>query len=410
MLAASAGAHRVQRGDVITLRVWSSSGSLTALPIMIGNFGRVYPDIKLDVQFVASSNALGALYATSLRAGNAADILQFVPGKGITIGATLYGDAGYLVDLAGRPLEKRMPQVLLVGLKTGKHIWAYSTGASLYAMFYNKDMFAQSGWKVPTTFAQVLALCTKIAAAGKIPIAASIGDGGRGLNNALMLAANDVYAKTPDFNVKRAHYQTSFASSGWKKVLEDLTAMKDAKCFSPGVVGTGADAAPAQFARGEAAMYAAQSANYANWTSVNPTLNFGAFALPADNPADTRTVINPPNLWGVNAATTGATRDAALKFIDFIARPKQTETFNTARGAILSGLQLQTATIPAYFPELQPLAPILKRRNPLSSVYVWPNPFVTTALNAAMVGIFTGQKTVDQGLTDMDNAFNRGTG
>jgi ABC-type glycerol-3-phosphate transport system substrate-binding protein len=157
-------------------------------------------------------------------------------------------------------------------------------------------------------------------------------------------------------------------------------------------------------------MYAAQSANYANWTSVNPTLNFGAFALPADNPLDTRTVINPPNLWGVNAATTGATRDAALKFIDFIARPKQTETFNKARGAILSGLQLQTATIPVYFPELQPLAPILKRRNPLSSVYVWPNPFVTTALNAAMVGIFTGQKTVDQGLTDMDNAFNRGTG
>jgi raffinose/stachyose/melibiose transport system substrate-binding protein len=303
-----------------------------------------------------------------------------------------------------------MPQVLLVGVKTGKHVWGFSVGAALITMFYNKDMFAQNGWQIPTTFAQMLSLCTKIAAAGKIPIAASIGDNGRGLMPALALAANDVYAKTPDFNVKRAHFQTSFANSGWRKTFQDLAAMIGAKCFSPGAVGTTPDAAPALFGRGDAAMYVGSSSNYANWTSVNPALNFAAFPFPADTAADDRVTINPPGVWGVNAATTGAARDAALKFIDFIARPKQTDTFNRARGGVLSALQIQTGALPEYYPELKLLAPILKRRNPPTVLGLWPNPFVSTAFNAAIAGLFTGQKTIDQGLADMDNAYNRGTG
>jgi ABC-type glycerol-3-phosphate transport system substrate-binding protein len=118
--------------------------------------------------------------------------------------------------------------------------------------------------------------------------------------------------------------------------------------------------------------------------------------------------LNPTNSWGVNAALTGEKRDAALKFIDFIARPKQTATFNKAIGALLSGLDLKNATIPDTYPVLKPLAPLLKRRNPVAPNLTWPNGLVQPAFNAALAGIFTGQKSIDQGLADMDNAYNQG--
>ena len=38
---------------------------------------------------------------------------------------------------------------------------------------------------------------------------------------------------------------------------------------------------------------------------------------------------------------------------------------------------------------------------------VWPNPSVYEALSVGVQGLLTGQKTIDQVLTDMDNAWDQ---
>ena len=53
-------------------------------------------------------------------------------------------------------------------------IYALPLGYNLQGLMYNTDLFASLGLKEPTTFNELLALCGKIRAAGKIPIAAGL--------------------------------------------------------------------------------------------------------------------------------------------------------------------------------------------------------------------------------------------
>jgi raffinose/stachyose/melibiose transport system substrate-binding protein len=52
---------------------------------------------------------------------------------------------------------------------------------------------------------------------------------------------------------------------------------------------------------------------------------------------------------------------------------------------------------------MAPLAPLFKAgRVMLSPTVSWPNPSLTDQISADIVGLFTGQKTVDQALADVD--------
>jgi raffinose/stachyose/melibiose transport system substrate-binding protein len=54
-------------------------------------------------------------------------------------------------------------------------------------------------------------------------------------------------------------------------------------------------------------------------------------------------------------------------------------------------------------PLMAPLSPLFKAgRVMLSPTVSWPNPSLTDQISADIVGLFTGQKTVDQALADVD--------
>jgi raffinose/stachyose/melibiose transport system substrate-binding protein len=282
---------------------------------------------------------------------------------------------------------------------------------ALLGVAYNVDLFNQLGVKVPTTFAQVIDACRKISAAGKVPFAFPAADSTGAGDLAYMLSASTVYASDPTFNVKRQAGKISFATSaGWRRTLQQIVEMRSAGCFSPGAITTLQPQAAAAFATGDAAMYTLQTQRFSQFLVINPKMNFGVFAMPADKSADTRIMINSTGIVGVNAATTGETRDAALKFIDFIARPKQQQTFDNAIGALLTPEQLRLGQIPSLWPQLTPMLPYLKRPSPIIPAAIWPNAQTSAALVVAIQGLFTGQKTVDQGLADLDTAFNLGRG
>jgi raffinose/stachyose/melibiose transport system substrate-binding protein len=298
------------------------------------------------------------------------------------------------------------PQQLVCN-KVGKHIYAYSTALSFFAVHYNADLFKQLGLTPAKTWPQFLDLCKKLTAAGKVPVAWPPGDGSRDINLPFVLVANDVYAKDPTWNVKRAHGGATFATSGWRTSLQRIVDMRNNGCFSPGVAGTTSDGAIAQFASGQAAMLFLGTHSFSLFP---PTLHLGLFPGPPDKVGDPVSVMaNQTNFLAVNAATTGAKRDAALKFIDFVARPKQSATFNRAVGVEVTGFDMVSGKLPVdQFPLLKPLAPYITSHSPTAPVYVWPNPLVASALSKGLAGLMTGQKTVDQILADMDAAYNQG--
>jgi raffinose/stachyose/melibiose transport system substrate-binding protein len=359
--------------DQVTLRFMSTTTAALAANILAGNFMRVFPDI---------------------------------PGRSTTFSVLYLSDAGFLLDLAGRKLEQRMTQQQLVGDKVGKHVYAYSTGASLFVLHYNLDLFKQLGLSLPKTWSQFVDLCKKITAAGKIPVSIAPGDAVRVNQIALSLVGNDVYAKDPKWNVKRAHGEVTFANSGWLKTLQRIAEMKNAGCFSPGAAGTASEQAPALFDSGQALMYYTGTHS----SSLFPHVHIGLMPTPPDAAGGKiGVVLNPTNYIAVNAAISGAQKEAALKFVDFIARPKQSDTFNRAVGMVFSGYDAATGHLPVKeFPALAAVAPYVNKSSATNPQWVWPNTKVAAALAVGIAGLFTGQKTPEQVVADMDAAFNLG--
>jgi raffinose/stachyose/melibiose transport system substrate-binding protein len=411
VLTVSAGAKGERKQDV-TLRILANTSWAASLDVLTTNFKKAYPGITFDTQIVSSAQQ-GPLMSTQLRAGNAADIFVFGGGRASPIGVNVYSDQKLLVDLAGRPFTKRLAKGLRVGLQTGKSIWGVPMGVSLTSIIaYNVDMFAGLGIRVPTTFAQMLNVCRKISAAGKIPLAIGLADTAR---IAFFFAniGNAVYAADPTFNFERLHGKITFATSpGWKRAYQQILDMKNADCFSKGASGVTSEQAPAQFARGEAVMYPGASQQASLYLNVNPKLNYKTFALPADKADKTLLMEVVTGILGLNAATSGDKKDAALKFLDFAGRPYQQDQFNSAAGGLLSAMDLKNHTTPSYAPPLKPLETILKRPHgtAIDPRGIWPNPSVNLAVGTGLQGLFTGQKTIDQVLADMDTAYNKGRG
>jgi raffinose/stachyose/melibiose transport system substrate-binding protein len=146
--------------------------------------------------------------------------------------------------------------------------------------------------------------------------------------------------------------------------------------------------------------------------ALNPQFKVGLMPSPADKAADTRVGLQPSWAAVINATITPEKKAAALKFIDFIERPKQTETFDKAAGLLLSGFVLKTGKFPTWAqPYLEIAGPLIKKGATVTNPQaVWPNAGVTTAMYNGFVGLLTGQKSIDQTLADMDTAFNLGSG
>jgi raffinose/stachyose/melibiose transport system substrate-binding protein len=410
-LAAALGAQaKSQRHADVTIEAVITTTYQQAMDLIIQNFNRVYPNIHVHVQYV-DAGSLAALAQTEFRAGNGPDMLQLVPGYGNPIGMLNYADQGYLLDLAPQPWNARLTQPERVGIQQGKHVWGASTGLTVLAYMYNKDLFAQLGVKVPKTWADVIADCPKFTAAKKVMFLQPGGDsvwGGTWIN---IQAGSDVFGADPGWSVKRALGKTSFATSNWRRAMEQFVEAKNSGCFSPGASGVNIASARASFANGAGGILPNFGAGIGVLTSVNPNLKIGFLPGFADKASDAHVVAQPSLRISVNAKTSH--KSETLKFVNFVMRPKQSDTMGKSLGAVFSGYALKTKVFPTWLTPYygSTILPLLKAgRYTINPTNVWPNASVNVALFQANAGLLTGQYTIDKALGGLDAAFNKGKG
>lgn len=146
-------------------------------------------------------------------------------------------------------------------------------------ILYNKDMFAEHGWKIPETWDELLSLCEEIKGAGILPFYMGYKDTWTCLSPwnsaASSLAAADVCKQ-----VNRG--ETTFAKE-YVKVAEQMKTLLQYGPAEP-VAYSYNDACTA-FARGESAMFMIGSYAVPQIKTVNPDLNIDSFVYPA---ADTK--------------------------------------------------------------------------------------------------------------------------
>lgn len=167
-------------------------------------------------------------------------------------------------------------------------VYAMPYMANAAGVLYNKDMFEEHGWTIPTTWDEFTALCEKIEAEGIQPLYFGFKDSWTCLApwNAIAvdLAPSDVCSEVNKGN-------TTFTDN-YREVAEKEKALLTYAQDNPAAYGYN-DACTA-FAKGESAMFVIGSYAVPQIKSVNPDMNIDSFVFPASNNAE-ENVLNSGN-------------------------------------------------------------------------------------------------------------------
>lgn len=165
----------------------------------------------------------------------------------------------------------------------GRYALPYMANAA--GVLYNKDIFKEYGWKVPTTWQEFISLCEKMKKQGIQPLYSGYKDTWTCLApwNALAVGLTE-----PDTCSQVNRGITTF-SEAYKEVAEKMKVLLEFAQPNPYAYGY-TDACTA-FAREEAAMYIIGSYAIPQIKSVNPDMNIGAFTFPA-NEIEEENVLN----------------------------------------------------------------------------------------------------------------------
>lgn len=168
----------------------------------------------------------------------------------------------------------------------GVYAMPYMANAS--GVLYNKDMFEEHGWTIPTTWDEFTALCERIEAEGIQPLYFGFKDSWTCLApwNAITadLAPSDVCSEVNKGN-------TTFTDN-YREVAEKEKALLAYAQDNSAAYGYN-DACTA-FAKGESAMFVIGSYAVPQIKSVNPDMNIDSFVFPASNNAE-ENVLNSGN-------------------------------------------------------------------------------------------------------------------
>lgn len=246
-------------------------------------FNRTHDDIHLTIE--SPNDAMTVLKTRFIREDNP-DII----GIGGDVNYSNFIDSDMLMDISDyKGLEdikeayKEIDKNLEFVPEKGTYAVPYVANAA--GILYNKEMFEEHGWKIPTTWDELMSLCQEIQNAGIQPFYFGFKDTWTCLApwNALAvgLADSDICSQ-----VNRE--ETTFKEA-YRETAEKIKALLPYAEDNPYAYSYN-DACTA-FARGESAMYPIGSYAIPQIKSVNPDMKIDSFVFPA-NDSEKENVLN----------------------------------------------------------------------------------------------------------------------
>ncbi len=406
MAFALAGA--AQSADTVTISMLAPSTDQAAFQVLVPNFERVYPNIAVDVAYVPSAN-LPQIEEIEVAAGNAPDIVATSDGTTSPISTYQLAKAGDLAPMVKKPWATRKRSLPLVTSfsKVGPVLYSMQPGVNPFGLFTNDTLFKKLGLSVPQTFSQLLSVCQKAKAGG---VTALDLNGGSAIGVAFLignLAVANVYGPDPRWAAERRAGTVTFdGSAGWHRALQEFIDLNSAGCFQPGMVTTSLAAEDADFAQGQTLMEAGSSSHKGSIDESGAQFPYSFHPFPGGTSASqTLTALYFISGLGVNAHSSPANQAAAQMFVDFIARPKQDELFETTTGNVTQYDFLKNR-LPSYMSSFRPV--FAGGKYVVDPLATWWNADVLATLEQDQIGLVTGQESVDGLLSAMDTAWKEG--
>jgi raffinose/stachyose/melibiose transport system substrate-binding protein len=241
-------------------------------------FNETHSDIQLKIY---SPNEAMVVLKTRFVRNDYPDIV----GIGGDINYANFLDADLFMDISDfdgisdvKPAYLEMEKELELVPKDGVYALPYAANAA--GILYNKDMFEEHGWSIPTTWDEFTELCETIQAEGITPLYFGFKDTWTTLAPwnaiAVNLAPSDTCARV---NRGETTFSKEYYSTAVK--IKELLKYCEANPYAYGYN----DACTA-FARGESAMYPIGSYAVPQILSTNPDMNIDSFVFPANENAE----------------------------------------------------------------------------------------------------------------------------
>ena len=242
--------------------------------------------------------------------------------RSYAVGQELF-DAGFSMDCSAIPgVQENFSASALNAWQTpdGK-VFAVPFAAVSQIVYYNKDMFADNGLEVPTTFEDFLAVCEALKAKGIEPLANGIASNWDILE-CVYLGMLPNYVGGPEERAKYESGEKKMNDEAFLKSLQDYAALT--KYLPEGFESITNSDGPAMIGNERAAMFIDGSWTCGVWGKDYPDLNWGSFAIPAPAGSAAGMCFHPD--MGITGNNATKYPEEVKAFLTWLASPEGAQT------------------------------------------------------------------------------------
>lgn len=246
----------------------------------IARFEETY-DVTVDLQTIPADQYIDMLMS-KLMTDSCTDIF-WIQSNPFAIESVIVDPETYCIDFTGAEWEAKIPEVRRAACKYndklyGMQIWHNSPE---YVMLYNKTLFEENGWEVPTTYEELKTLCAAIYETGITPWFMPGADGWQ--HQLAFFQIGGVYEEaTPGLYEALNNNEAVFADNAKMiEVLEQFKEFSDLGYFGEDWIGTDSTNMANEFADRNCAMAVCNSSYIKQIIDETGTTDeFGLFIEP----------------------------------------------------------------------------------------------------------------------------------
>lgn len=336
-------------GEPVTIRLVHYMGEQAkrdALDAMLAAFSEAHPEIKVDVEVVASSSYI-ATYKNYIAAGEAPDIMF---GKPQTMQE--FVDGGYFMDLKDEACMANVLPMLVDECTVNGGVYGFPIDAQVKATFYNKKMFQEAGVEVPATKDELFKVCDTFMDQGVYPFVHPY-NFIHGVFHELDSFFTSMAAATGNENVWMDSQNGVKDLSGNPAVVEAMEMFsKFASYKDAGDTAVDQTQGIQNFAAGQRPMYMNGGWLMGDVIAASPDGEFGMFPTPwSDNPEENKLWIGIDDVFVVSQQTEH--RDEVMTLLNFFANEESSKTWMSTAKLMTSNITVPTDDADAFIKEIK---------------------------------------------------------
>ncbi len=323
--------------DVLTIEFFQQKGEegpQKGYQAVIDKFNQENPDVKIEMNTVPDA---GTVLTSRISSGDIPVIFSDYPTQ---MQFKQKVANGFVQKLSDQEFLKNVNEAsLAMTVQEDGGYYALPYTRNYMGVYYNIDLFDQLNIKVPETWSEFIDACKAIEAAGIIPVGLHGKDPGR-VGHAFQTTT---VAWAPDgVEILEAVVKGEQKLEGneqftnvFTKLTElfeysndDRLALSDTACYENFVNGKYAMCITGSYARGTI-------------QATKPDMKLGVFPLPNDTKDTTKTLSGIDAAICVSAKASDAEKEAAYRFLAYLAKTESAQTFNGFDGApsCINGVQ-----------------------------------------------------------------------